>query len=251
MKIKKKPAKSAQSKPPLYLFGYRESPPSLETLKSWYDSQYGGPLTCLERDGGRPVSANHGSWHTFLLMSLPEAEAAQWQTVLSWDHRGLGMVSPASAPPSMIADTILVAARIARGFTMLTQGTAFDITCQEYLNPSDWTDRPLSVFQSRDHVTIQHTDMDDYASEWFHTLGLSKFGLDELEVIQARGLPESETVALLTSAADAVLRTGHNHKIGQSLDLPALAQTIRFVKHRTAAPAGRMVSLREITTVFH
>ncbi|HVG02098.1 MAG TPA: hypothetical protein VM842_04365 [Nitrospira sp.] len=247
MKIKKKPAKSAQPKPPLYLIGYHESPPPLGILKSWYDSQYGGPLTCLERDAGRPVSANHGPWYTFLLLRLPEAEAAQWHPVLSWDHHALGMVSPASAPPSMIVDTILVAARLARGFTLLTQGTAFDMTCQEYLNPSDWNDRPLSVFQTRDHVAVQHTEMDDDSSDWFHTLGLNKFNLDELEVIQARGLPETETIALLKSAADAVLRSGHNHKIGQSLDLPALAQTIRFVKHRTAAPAGRMVSLREIT----
>jgi hypothetical protein len=79
-------------------------------------------------------------------------------------------------------------------------------------------------------------------------LGLNKFGLDELEVIQARGLPETETIALLISAADAVLRAGHNQKIGQSLDLPVLALTIRFVKHRTAAPAGRMMTFREITT---
>ena len=250
MKIKKKPAKSAQSKPPLYLIGYRESPPLLETLKDWYDFQYGGPLTCLGRDAEHPVSANHGSWRTLLWMSLPEHEAADWHRVLSWDHRAVGMVSSTSAPPSTIVDTILVAARIARGFTLLTQGTAFDINCHEYLNPSDWADRSLSVFQTSDHVTIQQTEMDEHSAQWFHTLGLSKFGLDELEVIQARGLPETETIALLTSAADAVLRAGRNHKIGQSLDLPALATTIRFVKHRTAAPAGRTVPLREITTTF-
>ncbi len=248
MKIKKKSAKFAQAKSPLYLIGYRNSTPSHDTLKSWYDDHYGGPLTCLEREPGRPLSANHGPWHAHLLLSLPEPDAASWHAVLSWEHRSLGMVSSVSAQPSIIADTILMAARLARGLTLLTQGTAFDIACQEYLNPSDWNDRPLSVFQSRDHVTVQHNETDDDSSDWFHTLGMSKFGLDELEVIQARGLPETETMALLMSAADAVLRAGHNQKIGQSLDLPALAQTIRFIKHRTAAPAGRMVTLREITT---
>jgi hypothetical protein len=246
VKIKKKPAKSPQSKPPLYLVGYRESPPPLEILKGWYDAHYGGPLSYLEQAPGRPIRANHGPWHAFLLLTLPHADAAQWHQALSWDHRALGLVSPASAPPSTIGDTILVAARIARGFTLLTEGTAFDIVCQEYLNPSDWNDRPLSVFQTRDHVTVQHADTNDDSSDWFHTVGLSKFGLDELECIQARGLPEAETIALLNSAADAVLRSGRNHQVGQSLDLPALAQTIRFVKHRTAAPAGRMVSFREI-----
>ena len=128
------------------------------------------------------------------------------------------------------------------------QGTTFDMVSQEYLNPSDWHDRPLSIFQTRDHVTVHQSESDNYSTDWFHTLGLSKFSLDELEVIQPRGLPEIETIALLRSAADGVLRSGRNQKIGQSLDLPALAQTIRFVKHRTAAPAGRMVTFREITT---
>jgi hypothetical protein len=248
MKIKKKSAKPSQAKPPLYLIGYRGTPPSLDELKIWYDLQHGGPLTCLEYEAEGRVRANHGPWRAYLLLSLPDTDTAQWRGVLSWDHRALGMVSPANAPPGTIMDTILVAARIARGFTLLAQGTAFDVTCQGYLNPSDWQDRPLNVFQVRDHVTVQQSETDGQSSEWFHTLGLSKFGLDELEVIQARGLPEAETMALLTSAADAVLRAGHNQKIGQSLDLPVMAQTIRFVKHRTAAPAGRMMTFREITT---
>ena len=248
MKIRKKAPKSAQTRPPLYLIGYRDSPPSLEELKRWYDFHYGGPLTCLEREVGRPINANHGAWHAHLLTSLPEADAAQWHGVLSWDHRALGTVSPAGAPPSTIADTVLIAARLARGLTLLTQGTTFDVICQEYLNPSDWNDRPLNVFQVRDHITVQHNEADEHSSDWFHTLGLSKFGLDELEAIQPRGLPETATIALLTAAADGVLRAGHNQKIGSSLDLTALAQTIRFIKHRTAAPAGRTVTFREITT---
>ena len=105
------------------------------------------------------------------------------------------------------------------------------------------------IFQITRPCPVRHNETDDHSSEWFHTLGLSKFGLDELEVIQPRGLPEIETIALLTSAADGVLRAGHNQKIGQSLDLPALAQTIRFIKHRTAAPTGGMATFREIISV--
>src|SRR5574340_1218647 len=116
------------------------------------------------------------------------------------------------------------------------------LACLQYLNPSDWNDRPLNVFQVRDHVTVQHHETDDLTADWLYTLGLSKFGLDELEVIQPRGLPEIETIALLMSAADGVLRTGTNQKIGTSLNLLSLAQTIRFTRHRTAAPTGRMVA---------
>ena len=105
MKIRKKAAKVSRAKPPLYLVGYRDLPPSLEDLKSWYDLHYGGPLSCLQREPGRPVSANHGPWHTQLLTSLPEADTSQWQGVLSWDHPAIGSVSPASAQPSTIADT--------------------------------------------------------------------------------------------------------------------------------------------------
>ncbi len=250
MKIRKKTPKPAQAKPPLYLVGYHDLSPSLGELARWYDLQYGGSLSCVERDPGRPISATHGPWHAQILIDLPEADAAQWHGILSWDHRALGMVSPATAPPSTITDTVLLAARLARGMTLLTQGTAFDITCQEYLNPSDWSDRPLNDFVVRDHVSVQHNDTGGPSSEWFHTLGMTKFGLDELEVIQPRGLPESDTISLLMSAAQGVLRAGQNQKVGTVLDLPALAQTIRFIKHRTAAPAGRMLAFREITTAL-
>jgi len=248
MKIRKKSPKPAPAKPPLYLVGYRGAPPSLDELKIWYDLQYGGPLTCLEQGAGGRVSASHGSWCAHLLTSIPESEAAQWQPILSWDHQQVGAISPAAAAPNSIADTVLVAARLARGLTLLTQGTAFDILCHEYLNPSDWNDRPLNVFLPCDHVTVQQSENNDDASEWFHTLGLNKFGLDELEVIQPRGLPDAETLALLKSAADEVLRAGQNQKVGSSLDLPISAQTIRFTKHRTAAPTGRMMAFRQITS---
>ena len=69
------------------------------------------------------------------------------------------------------------------------------------------------------------------------------------EQLAARSVePDAETIALLKSAADTVLRSGQNQKVGSSLDLPALAHTIRFIKHRTAAPTGRMMAFRQITS---
>jgi hypothetical protein len=248
MKIRKKTPKPAPAKPPLYLIGYRDSLPSIDELKAWYDLTYGGPLTSISLTAGRTVSLAHGPWHTRLLTGLPETDAAEWHRLLSWDHRTLSAVSPASATPGTIVDTVLVAARLARGLTLLTQGTSFDVACQEYLNPSDWNDRPLDVFRTRDHVMVQLSETDDGSSEWFYTLGLSKFGLDELEMIQPRGLPEIDTMTLLNSAADGVLRTGANQKIGMPLNLFSVARTIRVIRHRTAAPTGRMMAFRQISS---
>lgn len=158
-------------------------------------------------------------------------------------------MAPTAVGPGIIVDTILLTARLARGLTLLTQGTAFDLTCHDYLNPSDWQDRPLNMFMIQDHVSIRHQETEDGAADWFYTLGLTKFGLDELELIQPRGLPERETIELLLSAVDEVQRGGHNPKVGQNLDLPDLAQTVRIVKHRTAAPTGQMRAFRQIADV--
>ncbi|MBL8041998.1 MAG: hypothetical protein JNL86_03680 [Nitrospira sp.] len=248
MKIRKKIPKPAPAKLPLYVVGYRGIPPSLDELTIWYDLQYGGPLVWTDRHADGRASATHGPWRAHVLTSLPETDAAQWQSVLTWDHQQLGVVSPSATTPGTSTDTVLVAARLARGLTLLTDGTAFDVTCHEYLNPSDWNDRPLTVFVTGDHVTVQHKEADDQRSEWFYTLGLTKFGLDELEMIQPRGLPEADAIKLLESAADEVLRTGRNHTVGSSLDLFAIARTIHVIKHRTAAPTGRTVAFRQIAT---
>ncbi|HET9961069.1 MAG TPA: hypothetical protein VFQ34_01920, partial [Nitrospiraceae bacterium] len=193
------------------------------------------------------AAVSHGSWHARLLLSVDEAQAARWKEVLTWDHEGLAVVSPAGHSPGLALDTVLFSARLARGMTLLTQGTAFDVVAQQYLNPSDWGDRPLTLFQAHDHVMVHHTEAEDPAFEWFYTLGLVKFGLDELELIRPRGLPSLEAIQLLTETADGVLRSGQNQKIGNFLDLPTLAQTVRFIKHRTAAPTGRMTAFRQIS----
>jgi hypothetical protein len=248
MKIRKKSPKPAPAKPPLYLIGYRGMPPSLDELKVWYDFHYGGPLTWLDRASDGRANAGHGPWRAQVMPKLVDAEASHWQQVLSWDHQELGAVFLSSATPGTVADTVLVAARLARGLTLLTQGTAFDMASHDYLNPSDWTDRPLNVFVAADHISVHRHETDDSASDWLYTLGLTKFGLDELEVIQPRGLPDRDTIELLHCAADEILRKGQNQKVGTTLDLAAVARTIRFIKHRTAAPTGRMMAFRQIST---
>lgn len=246
MKIRKKAPKPSPSKPPLYLVGYRYSAPSLDELKIWYDLEYGGPLLAVQGEPGNSSALSHGPWHARLLMRVPEADVARWQELLTWDHEALTVVTPAGTTPGMVADTVLFAARVARGMTLLTQGTAFDVAAQQYLNPSDWNDRPLTGFQGQDHVSVHHTEAEDPEFEWFYTLGMSKFGLDEIELVRPRGLPALDAIELLTETSNGVLRSGQNQKVGTALDLPALAQTVRFVKHRTAAPTGRITSFRQI-----
>ena len=84
-------------------------------------------------------------------------------------------------------DTILFAARLSRGLTLLTQGTAYDLTTQQYLNPSDWKDRGLTGFAVDDHVMIAQDEQVKANEIWCYTLGLSKFGIDELEMFLPRG----------------------------------------------------------------
>ncbi|MDR4471212.1 MAG: hypothetical protein MRJ92_00730 [Nitrospira sp.] len=208
MKIRKKFPKPAPAKLPLYVIGYRGIPPRRRP-PVWCTTSTGNtPVDRPPPDGRLPTV--HGALH--VLASLAETEALHWQFVLTWDHQQLGVVSPSASSPGNRGDTVLVAARLARGLTLLTDGTAFDVACHEYLNPSDWNDRPLTVFVTRDHVTVHHQETDDAGSDWYYTLGLTKFGLDELELIQPRGLPEADAIALLESAADEVLRIGHNQR---------------------------------------
>lgn len=234
MRIRKKTPKPAPTKPPLYLVGYSFSAPSSDELKIWYDLEYGGPLAL--QAGNRPgvLSARHGPWHSWLTISLPAEEAQSLSKSAAWDHPNLGAVAPATAAPTIVADTVLFAARLARGLTLLTQGTALDLVSQRYSNPSDWSDRPLSCFQSRDHIEVTQGEPDDESQDWFYTLGLSKFGLDELETRQPKGLPAPFPMQVLAEAADHILQQGRNPNVGSAIPIPSLGRTLSVENHRTA-----------------
>ena len=234
MRIRKKTPKPAPAKPPLYLIGYSFSAPSPDELKIWYDLDYGGPLSLAP--GNRPgvLSASHGPWHAGLTISLPAEEAGALLETVAWEHRQAGAVSPAITVPASGADTVLFAARLARGLTLLTQGTALDLVTQRYNNPSDWGDRPLTLFQAADHIEVIQGEPDGDGDEAFHTLGLSKFGLDELETTQPKGLPASFPLRLLVEAADVVLQQGRNPTVGSALFVPSVERQLTVVNHRTA-----------------
>ncbi|WP_447601074.1 DUF4026 domain-containing protein [Nitrospira sp. Nam80] len=246
MRIRKKAPKPASAKPPLYVIGYSFSAPSADELIIWYDLEYGGPLALRPSAQVGALSAGHGPWQAWLTIALPEEEARSVSQQAVWDHRHAGTVSPAVAAPNIAADTVLFAARLARGLTLLTQGTAFDLVMQRYSNPSDWSDRPLTLFQLQDHVEVIQGEIEDAGRDWFHTAGMSKFGLDELELWQPKSLPADSPMQVLNEAADQILRQGHNPKVGSSLALPFLGCTIYIDNHRTAAMQQTQRTFRRI-----
>jgi hypothetical protein len=250
MRIKKKSPKPSSRRPPLYFIGYRGTAPALDELASWYNREYGGPLK-LRSEPEAPESwhAMHGPWTAHVVMPLPTTHTAGLKETLAWEHDLIGAVAPSVMPPRDMPDTILFATRLARGLTLLTQGTVFDLTTQQYLNPSDWQDRPLTHFVMADHVPILQADDEPGNRSWSYTLGLSKFGMDELETFTPRGLPDTHARELLGETMSELVGTGHRLKVGSQLRLALLGQIVQIANYRTAAPAGRTLSFREIRTV--
>jgi hypothetical protein len=247
MRIRKKTPKPSARRPPLYFVGYRGTVPGLEELKTWFDSEYGGPLTVrADEQATESWHAVHGPWTSHIVIPLPATHIAGLKEQLAWEHKHVGAVAPSLVPPRDMPDTILFAARLARGLTLLTQGTAYDITTNQYVNPSDWQDRPLTQFILSDHIPILQGDDEQSRRNWCYTLGLSKFGLDELEMFLASGLPDQPIRDLLGHTADELIRTGQSPKVGSHVHVGLLGQNVAITNHRTAAPAGRMLSFREI-----
>jgi hypothetical protein len=247
MRIRKKAPKPSAKRPPLYFVGYRGTAPRPEELKTWYDLEYGGPLVVRSEDKAlESWNIGHGPWSAHVVMPLPSTHAAGLKEQLAWEHESVGAIAPSVTSPRDMADTVLLAARLARGLTLLTQGTAYDVTTAAYVNPSDWQDRPLSVFSTGDHVTIMEADAED-GRQWLYSLGLKKFGLDEVESFRSAGLPTAEAKTMLADIADALARRGENPKVGSTF--AASSWSVRVLKHRTAVPAGTLLALREIEAV--
>ena len=247
MKIRKKLPKPSGSGRPLYIVGYSSPAPSAVELQMWFDLEYGGPLKLTASKESAPVTATHGPWNVQLQIALPQVNADAWSERLDWRHSHAGMILRPSVTPQQACDLALFTARLARGLTLLTQGTVYDMVTHTYLNPSDWTDRPLNRFCTADHVTVSQADSPDPQTDWFHTLGLSKFGLDELEVFRPVGLPGRPTLEALAGIADELLRIGRSPNVGTTVALPILGFSITVKRHRTAAPTGQSFPFREIS----
>src|SRR5262245_22718719 len=250
MRIRKKTPKPSARRPPLYFIGYRGAVPAPGELKTWYDLEYGGPLTLrAEEQASESWHAAHGPWTAHIVIPLPATHIEGLKEKLAWEHEHVGSVSPSLTLPRDMPDNILFAARLARGLTLLMQGTAYDITTNQYVNPSDWQDRPLTHFLVSDHIPVLQTDNEQGGRNWCYTLGLSKFGVDELEMFLPPGLPDQPIRDLLRETADELTRAGRSPKVGSHIRIGLSGKSVEITNHRTAAPAGRMLSFREIRPV--
>ncbi len=251
MKIKRKPPKSPRAARPLYLVGYSTPPPPLIELQVWFDLEYGGPLRLgrvAQKEEGRGTGtvATHGPWSATLRTELGEQDAEAWRTGLSWSHPSAAEVIASSATPANAYDTVLHAARLARGLTLMTDGTAYDVGTGTYLNPSDWSDRRLAVFQLGDHVVVQQAESDRPGYDWFHTLGLAKFGRDELETYRPAGLPDRPVHERLLEIAEDLQRQGLQPRVGESVSCQSSGLRVSILRHRTIPVSGSAVGVREI-----
>ncbi|MGQ0667619.1 MAG: hypothetical protein ACT4O4_11350 [Nitrospiraceae bacterium] len=247
MRIRKKTARPSAKRPPLYFIGYRGTAPATDEVKMQYEREYGGPMAvCHEAGSSESWQASHGPWSAHVVMPLPMSHGADVMKQLAWEHDLIGAVAPSLTSPRDMPDTILFSARVARCLTLLTQGTAYDVTTQAYLNPSDWQNCPLTTFLVDDHLSIAQDEASRPDQVWFYSLGLTKFGLDEIELFQNRGLPDSTAREILTEAAHELLRVAQSPKVGTVFHLPLLGRPISIANYRTAAPAGRMLGFREL-----
>ncbi|MFO0775570.1 MAG: hypothetical protein U0172_12985 [Nitrospiraceae bacterium] len=245
MKIKRKAPKPSSQDRPAFLVGWSFDAPSPTDLTFWFDLEYGGPLKLQPSTPSR-MTASHALWNTSLVWPLSQAESEQWQSQLGWSHSQVSMVLHRSAPPAAMRDMQLLQSRLARGLTLLSEGTSYDVLTGTFWNPSDWRDRPLSTFDLHDHVTILHPDTEDVTSEWFRTAGLVKFGLDELEVARPRGLSSQPTVDCLLAIAEELLHNGQNPKVGSALSVQEAPSPVEVVGHRTIPHAMGPLAVRRV-----
>lgn len=247
-KIKKK--KSGTQALPAFLIGWTHGePPPPGYLGAWFDKLYGGPLAIrfLSANGHNHFEAAHTNWKAQVQLVPSKEVVAQWQGRLQWEHRHLAQVFALPKPQVDRQDEVLHLARIARGLTLLLEGTAYDVAAGVYLNPTDWKDRDLNMFHINDHVQVEQQEQMQHMRMWLHTRGLIKFGLDEVESFQPIGLSGKEQECMLYDVAGHLLIHGKNPKVGEQI--PFGGETggqVEVVRHRTDPLYGIPLAFREV-----
>ncbi len=246
-KIKKK--KTSTQALPAFLIGWThgEAPPP-GYLAAWFNQQYGGPLQIrfLSKNGHQHFEAMHTTWNARVQLA-PSAESfARWQDRLQWEHSHLAQLEIPSQLSADRRDTVLHLARIAKGLTLLLDGTAYDVATGSYRNPSDWQDVELGIFRIQDHVQVEQYEQVQQVRSWYHTRGLLKFGLDEIEAFHALGLSGQGIEAMLYDVAAQLIVEGKNPKIGYQIAFGQEGQQVNVVRHRTDPVYGIPIAFREV-----
>jgi len=247
-KIKRK-TPHQELKVPTFLVGYAAPEPlPAGFLAAWFDQEYGGPLNVQFIPGASPTlfEAHHGPWAALVDTDLPSTIAEPWHERLGWSHSRAAQVLPLRMTSRDSRDITLHITRLARGLTLLTGGTAYDTATEIYLNPSDWSDRPLRDFQIRDHLRIEQVSGRQDGRVWFHTRGLAKFGLEDIETYRPAGLSEGPVIEAMTDIAERLIDLGKAPNVGERLESDGSPGIARVVRHRTDQSYGTKLNLREI-----
>lgn len=246
-KIKKK--KSASQAVPAFLIGWTHGePPPPGYVAAWFDQAYGGPLRIrfLASTGHHHFEAAHTGWIAEVNLAPATEIVQEWQGRLQWDHTRLGLLFPqANAAYTDRRDAVLHVARMARGITLLTDGTAYDVAFGTYRNPSDWRDRDLVEFHIADHIRVEQREDTQGVRMWFHTRGLTKFGLDEVETFQPIGLSGRGVEEIVLRVAGQLIEQGKNPKVGEQVILRGSGPQVTVVRHRTDPIYGIPLAFRE------
>lgn len=247
-KIKRK-IQRARSPLPAFIIGFvgEGAPPGF--LSAWYNQEYGGPLEVrfLKEPSHNIFQTSHLDWKAEIFLSSNPEEIMQWRDRLGWDHSGMIKVFPVANLGSSRMDTVLFLARLARGLTLLTEGTAYDLESGIFWNPSDWSDRMLGFFRLEDHVQVLQEESPENGRQWLITRGMSKFGMEELEIFQPRGLPSRPTQERLLELANVCVSRGKSPKVGECISSPSLEVIAQVVKHRTITMGMGQINVRELS----
>jgi len=244
-KIKKK--KSATQTMPAFLIGWTHGePPPPGYVAAWFDQAYGGPLRIrfLSSTGHHYFEAGHTNWAAEVNLAPSIEIIEQWRGRLQWEHTRLALLFPRGNAHLDRRDDVLHVARMARGVTLLTDGTAYDVGTGNYHNPSDWQDRDLVIFHLPDHVQVEQREDVQRARIWFHTRGLTKFGLDDIETFQPIGLSGRGVEETVRRVAGRLIEQGKNPKVGEHILLDG-SPAVTVVRHRTDPIYGIPLAFRE------
>ena len=248
-KIKKKKSSAKKQALPAFVIGFTlTDPPPPGYLAAWFNQLYGGPLDVrfTSQTAHAQFEAVHTSWHAGVNTDLPQGEAENWQERLQWTHSRQAAVYRLQNMGQDKRDVTLHVARIARGMTLLTEGTAYDVVAGSFFNPSDWNDRQLDQFEIADHVQVEQQEQSETMSVWFSTRGLAKFGFEEIETFRPLGLPERPTIDTLLEIGEWLITENNVPKVGDQLTLPWTHQVVTVIRHRTDQSSGRLLQLREV-----
>jgi hypothetical protein len=246
-KIRRK-AVHQELKLPTFLIGYSAPEPlPAGFLSAWFNQEYGGPLEIrlMPGESSTTFEARHGPWAALTDTNLPPDIGDPWHERLGWGHSRAAQVLPLRLTNRDSRDIVLHVTRLARGLTLLTGGTAYDTATGAYLNPSDWSDRPLRTFELGEHLRIEEVSGREDGRVWFHTRGLAKFGLEDIEIYRPVGLSERPVIEVMTEIAESLIDLGKAPNVGEALTL-STGQSVRIVRHRTDQSYSIRLNLREV-----